>query len=493
MSQEALELNGRIMACTSWRQLTTLMEGNAAQMQGWHTVAMLSKLCKLSKPTSPDDQKDYEDLVARLFGLIMQQGDSMRPSSAAQCIYSVGRLEYYNADVVSCMLQVVQTNLSNLFPYDVANVLWSLAKMGVSPGEKFFALFEQYTVKRLAEYRPVELLNVVNGLVTLGHRPGEAWLKEFLAAVLVQGRGFGVQEFCRMLYAIANLGYAPPPDWLAKIEYLSFPRFPDMRCTDLVRLSTAVSQFEFRPGQDWQTGFWFTVSKQIRYMQPADMSSIMYSMAYLGLAPPRDVLDKLWPMGLRNLLPQFNGDELASVLAAVASFSYWPGNRDLDDTLIRMKELVPTCSYDGLARAVNAMQSLPPTPRTKEILTAATTRMEELSAGVSAAQQPQEHDAATASGEAPATYDQAAYDQAAYDQAAYDQAAYNQAAYNTANAPAYDQAAYDAAAYAAATGAEAAGAYAAAAGGYEAGIYAAPAGQEAAAGLGQQQVAPASV
>lgn len=69
------------------------------------------------KPTDPDSIQEYEALVGALYGWVAQLLPQCRPINTSSIIYSISKLQYFNAELVAALvgdLRSQESQTSNL-------------------------------------------------------------------------------------------------------------------------------------------------------------------------------------------------------------------------------------------------------------------------------------------------------------------------------------------------------------------------------------------
>ncbi|GLC36227.1 hypothetical protein PLESTB_001366300 [Pleodorina starrii] len=388
LSPEALAArhanNDAVRSAADWRGVAALLESRGNSLDAENIAAMLVKVAREGRPSSPADTAEFETLVASLYGWVSALCPVLRPKQLATCLYAIARLELFNAELVASLAARAQQFMGNFNSYEYSNMVWAFARMNYTPGDEWLQQFVYWTEKRLGGFKPVELSNTVGALSRLGHMPGPNWLAAFTESVARQASDFNNLEAVNTLFGLASLGYnggSDPGSWLGPLlsggstagssgEGGSSSASPSsgaapsganvasMRVADLTRTTWALTQFDWRPPEWWLEGATRGFVAQLRYCLPSDLATISYSLAYLRARPSPDGLQML-ATNLARVWPKLTGDELANCAMSLALWQYRPpSDRWMDELVLACREKLPSCSADALSKVVSALPLL---------------------------------------------------------------------------------------------------------------------------------------
>lgn len=375
-----------ITEANSVEGLMSVIREQADGLDAQHVVTMLHKMAKEQIPRARSDEQRamYEELLASLYGYVAQQVGTFRSRQVATGLYSVARLQYFNQQIVSGLTDRAYQVLSQMNSTDLSNSIWAMGKMSCSPGEVWLDEFCYRTQGKLQHFNQIELANTTNALSKLGYKPSD----EFMTAVKMEAMGkidsFGVVEYVALLYALANLGVQLTPEELEVLVNGRLNLVDSFRVADLSRCIWALTQFGFTPNEEWQEKYMRQLRYCMRYATPQDLSTILYSLAFLNVRLP-DQLKDLALFSMEKLYDRFPGDELANCALAFAIFRVQMQNRFLDKLLLEIQRVMPTCTEDGLRKVVQALPALSSGHRLNEVVAQAQARlaaMEEAAAAV---------------------------------------------------------------------------------------------------------------
>ncbi|KAG2422775.1 hypothetical protein HXX76_015795 [Chlamydomonas incerta] len=383
--------NEAVRAAADWRALAVVLAERGGSLDGENIANMILKVARDGKP-GPADAAEFEGLVAALYGWVAALAPGLRPKQVATCLYAVGRLELFNAELVEALAARSLALMGNFNSWEWSNMVWAFSRMSWSPGEAWLGQFVFWSEKRLGGFKPVELSNTISSLARLGHSPPATWLEAFAAAVAKQAPEFNTLETVNTLFGLASLGYsggADPAAWLQPLLLgakappaagggygggyggrsvggggggggSALGAVESMRVADLTRATWALTQFDWRPSEEWLAAATRAFTSQLRYCQPSDLATISYSLAYLRAAPPPDAL-RLLAAQLSRAWDRLSGDELANVAMSLALWQYRPpSDRWLDELVLACRDKLSSggCSPDGLSKVVSALPLL---------------------------------------------------------------------------------------------------------------------------------------
>ncbi|WIA10189.1 hypothetical protein OEZ85_010392 [Tetradesmus obliquus] len=387
---EAVAVNESINAANSWRELQTILEQQSRSgLQGldpFQLVALLLKLLKLDKPTQGDDVADYQQFVASVYGWIMDRMPRFRGRQISGALYAISRLNLYNGELVTALVQASLPILHEFSAMEYVRFLDGLQRLQVAPPEEWTSQFFRSSAEKIVRTAERdELPAIFSFCQRLGMAPTPEWLATTTSAALNQltnrDRMMRVAEYRRLIAGLAGLGWRPSPEQLETIVSRSYPQLQSgyFQVHDLVEVAWALAQWETPMPPNWAKVFAGAMMRQRRHFRPADLGSVLYSLAYLRAGPEPHQLQQL----LDDLRIQFDdatGDDLANVAMALVQFGYKPDDRYMDDFLITLKAKLPTCTATGLSNAMSALPAMGSGYRLNEVAADAQARYDALMA-----------------------------------------------------------------------------------------------------------------
>lgn len=277
------QINGEIQQATNFQQLYEILQSRQDSLDSFHIIAMLLKVGKgeVTGPQTDAERGSYEELIALLYGWMASQVASYNPNQLATALYGIGKLNYYNAEIVTALTDKSYLILAQLKPIELSNTMWAFARLGVSPGEPWLKQFEYRSKAKLSQFRGVELSNTIASMARLGYRPEDEWMAEFAASAAQQLRYARAQELTNILWGMASLGYHPGGEMLEELLSAVQAQMSYAKVADLVKQMYAMTQYDSRPSPEFLTGFTASFTNQIRYVTGQDLASVLYSMAFL--------------------------------------------------------------------------------------------------------------------------------------------------------------------------------------------------------------------
>eukprot|EP00195_Chlamydomonas_chlamydogama_P017840 CAMPEP_0202894980 /NCGR_PEP_ID=MMETSP1392-20130828/4258_1 /ASSEMBLY_ACC=CAM_ASM_000868 /TAXON_ID=225041 /ORGANISM="Chlamydomonas chlamydogama, Strain SAG 11-48b" /LENGTH=659 /DNA_ID=CAMNT_0049579841 /DNA_START=154 /DNA_END=2133 /DNA_ORIENTATION=- len=392
-------VNKAIAGAEGWRALSHVVTTQGSNLDAEHVSQILFRLARGNRPADPNDRPDYDSLLSSLLGWVLALLPTYRPRQVSQTLYSLARLELWNSEVMTGLVESSTRQMGNFNSQGYSNMIWALARLNYNPGQQWLNSFMYGATKYMREFSAMDLANMASGMSKLGAVPTPEWAAAFWGVSANQAGRFSGLEFINLVMAVGTLakdaGCQPPQEWVDAMFSANVARVREStKIPDLTRTLWALSNLSAKPSKEWMDSAWRAYAQQAMYASPSDLGNIcLYMGRYLAHPAPADVADRV----ARNTVKIYNrvsGDELASIAYLLAVSGYKANDRWTDDLVIAAKKLLPTCSLMGLEMLYNALPQLGSGYRLNETVAEAATRYNDLLAqqqqAVDAAQQQQQ-------------------------------------------------------------------------------------------------------
>jgi len=349
-------------------------------------VAILQRATKYSQHSSADEQADFQQFIASVYGWMLERLDRFRPKQLANALQNVAKLGLFNEELVGGLLASCTRQFAQFEPADLTRLLRALATMSLAPAQDWTELYfaKTYTTKesfnRFQKYAVDDLVGTLSSLNALGLQPPPEWMAAFVEASLNQLRTMGGRDYVKLLLGLATCGWRPadPPQFAALLDR-SFPLMGYMYPLELSQLAWALAQFGMPVSPQWGKAFHSRLRYQRRYLTPNLLSSILYSCAYLSCPPPPENIQGYLD-DLHNQYEDATGDDLGGVAMALAQFQYMPKERWMDDFLITALKKLPATTHTGLANYIAALPAFGSGIRLNKVVSDAQARLDAMQA-----------------------------------------------------------------------------------------------------------------
>ena len=143
------------------------------------------------------------------------------PQEVANTLWSYAKLQHSPGDafLAACAaLALARIRKAQ----DVAITLWSYVKLQYDPGDALLAAYAARAAKRVFEASPQNLANTVWSFATLQHHPGAALLQRLEVAAVRSAAAFNLQEVVRdALPALYALKGSAPAEFLGSLAVIA--------------------------------------------------------------------------------------------------------------------------------------------------------------------------------------------------------------------------------------------------------------------------------
>ncbi|KAJ9509604.1 hypothetical protein QJQ45_011252 [Haematococcus lacustris] len=184
--------------------------------------------------------------------------------------------------------QVVQeliapAHIGGLTARAVANLLWSLARLGHHPGQLWLDRVLDISCQHLQQggASPLDLSQTFWALAKLKHHPPPAWLDAFFPAIQASLPDLPPQNLANVIWAAASLQVLPQqPEFMTTFLRSSLASLPAHSPQALSNTAWALMRLGVLPPQDWQQAFW----------QPTGLADVLHRQLWQRpglLSPPQ--------------------------------------------------------------------------------------------------------------------------------------------------------------------------------------------------------------
>ena len=222
--------------------------------------------------------------------------------------------------------------LAHMEPWQLSNVLWACAKLGISP--PWLRDWVALTCGKLRDFAGQELSLSLFALALLEFDAGSAWLSDFYRASLRLFRDATAnsefpQVVCLIINASAMLSYVcnarPSTQWLDAFWAYTTESLPAFEAKQLSVTFWGLSLLRITPPAMWLPILWTSSLPKLHFMSQQSLSLMILGAQRLGLTPPPDWL-LCFEAESRSILPTFDLQALANTTYAYAKLGVRPND-----------------------------------------------------------------------------------------------------------------------------------------------------------------------
>ncbi|KAG2491140.1 hypothetical protein HYH03_010582 [Edaphochlamys debaryana] len=415
--QRRSALTRALLTSPSYARLHALLLDNAADFNVHHTTAALSRVLQLQREgLSPREARLFKEGCSTLQTVLRRQVPDLSPRAIVVAAHALAKLELPDRELLPALAAAVEPQLRALQPQGLSTLLWAFAAQGHQPPPKWMdsylaaaaatlpgwgdrdlatllwalarlhykaapaklQLLLDHAESQLGGFSGRSLSNGVYALALSQQHPGEAWLRAAQARAAELGPGaFTPQGLTQMAWGMARLGCSPSPAFTQLVldhAEAGLPEPPpptplrDGQPPEAQQQGTQEGQ-----GQGRARGGRGQRRSAQRY-NGQDLSTLLYSLAVWGAAPPAALARRLM-LAVQYALPRLETHQLCNCIWSCARLGLYPSAswlRDWYDASYRQlpyfKPVDLSQSLWGLAR----LSAVPPQPW----LAAALTRLQ---------------------------------------------------------------------------------------------------------------------
>jgi len=176
------------------------------------------------------------------------------------------------------IIQGALVALPNCGGRELANILWSLAKLHYNPGDAFLSAMVEEAASKLDDFKPQELANTLWALAKLEYNPGDKFLGAMVKASKAKLRWFNSQELANTLWALARSEYDPGDDFLSAWVEAAEAKLPSFTPQALANSLWAFAKLDYNPGDSFLSSLVVEATEK-----PARFKSMECSMSEWAL------------------------------------------------------------------------------------------------------------------------------------------------------------------------------------------------------------------
>lgn len=261
------------------------------------------------------------------------------PQALSNCVWALARLglpvpggswmDDFARHSLACMPEFSSQGLSNL--------AWALATLGHALPADWLAAFHAAVLAKLPVFNPQALATTLRALVCLSRRcllPPPPFLVSALVAELQrQLRWCEPVDIANSVWALAALQQRPAKEQVAALLAAAQPMLPRCSLEQLSCLLWGLARLGETPNRAWLAEYALAVEAHLsRPCEPRTASSLLHSLAHMGLRPPSRMQAALLD-SLSGRLGSLEPQTVSCTLWALAKMQYRPPQEWVEDLL----------------------------------------------------------------------------------------------------------------------------------------------------------------
>ncbi|KAL4859186.1 putative aldo-keto reductase 2 [Chlorella vulgaris] len=366
------QLNSQILAAANMQELSHLVMANCALMNAVNFCTAYHRTAKhvQDKPIDtwpPHLQHQLGAMLTQLNLGLTDRLEEVQAHNLGLTLWSLSktrRLPSQHCDELCAALQVeIVRRLSNvsqqtymtdkyylLGAQALSNIIYSLASMAAQPDYELLRVVAKAIVWQVGEFKPQGLANTIWGLGKLGVKVTTHEVRSMVDALcgevtaqLTHSRhkgNFAPQNVSNVLHGIVNIGYCPSAEMLSALVQSANSQLRHFGPQELTNMVWALSQLfrskaPFGPDTDAlltripdELALMFGDRQWRRRMKPQTLSNL--AMAYAHLRRRPQLLMTMLMKEALPLLPTFKPQELSTMLWAMATMDFFPGQSTVE-------------------------------------------------------------------------------------------------------------------------------------------------------------------
>eukprot|EP00798_Chlamydomonas_sp_ICE-L_P020970 gene20970-27826_t len=278
--------------------------GGEGIINQYHLTCAFSRLASLHAADPAEASSEASSKVmGTLARLVSKHHTRFDPRAATNILYAAVKLypSRGNRDVsgggapsgdvglqvIEAAMLSVRGQLRLMKNLELANMLWSLSKLGVQPGEEWMTEFWE----RLYSMNPQDFSNLLHAVTGLGLQPGDDWLDSFLLHSKRKLHSFEPQHFAGTLHALGKFQDKRFEEWLPSFFKASLPDLSTwsphcLASAELCMVLGSLAQLGIKPRVDWLEDAYTASLRHIQSGNPRDITTL--SSALVALDPSLD-------------------------------------------------------------------------------------------------------------------------------------------------------------------------------------------------------------
>ena len=197
------------------RMLQELTESQMPKMNGRAVANILHAIAK----TKAADTASMKQLVQKLMAKAASIPQRFQPQNVANTVWALAKMGVTPEAGLLRAMQGRATAVAGEFdPQEVANTVWALAMMGVTPDEKLLRAMQGRATAVAGEFTPQNVANTVWALATMGVTPEAGLLRAMQGRATEVAGEFNPQAVANTVWALATMGVTPEAGLLRAMQ-----------------------------------------------------------------------------------------------------------------------------------------------------------------------------------------------------------------------------------------------------------------------------------
>jgi predicted small integral membrane protein len=213
------QLTVRIKDCKNSGDLHELLSQQGATFDHIHVSAAWSKFKSMQRRV---DKGTLIDLVRMLQELTESQMPKMDGRGVSNILHAIAKAKAADTASMKQLVQKLMANAASVLqsfdPQDVANTVWALATMGVTPEAGLLRAMQGRATAVAGEFNPQEVANTVWALATMGVTPEAGLLRAMQGRATALAGEFKPQAVANTVWALATMGVTPEAGLLRAMQ-----------------------------------------------------------------------------------------------------------------------------------------------------------------------------------------------------------------------------------------------------------------------------------
>ncbi|KAG2452747.1 hypothetical protein HYH02_002977 [Chlamydomonas schloesseri] len=170
-----------------------------------------------------------------------------------------------------------------------------------------------------------ELASVGYALAKLHSRPESDWLSQYMEACQAVMGGFEADHLASLLWAVGELGQTPSPGWLSSFLAAARPRLPAFAPPDLVSVLSSLAALRAPPPAAWLGEALTAVGARVGGLDGAGVAALLKALVDLDARVSNPEWYDALCSQVSGFLPLLRPAELASLVSSLAALGHTPG------------------------------------------------------------------------------------------------------------------------------------------------------------------------
>ncbi|GAB5371275.1 hypothetical protein AAMO2058_001565300 [Amorphochlora amoebiformis] len=164
-------------------------------------------------------QANVLERLVNVMGERVRSDSDIEASDLAHAIWAFAKISYQDSEFTDTIKEKISDRISIFDGYDIANILWSLAKLQCEqPNSELLSLLEGCAIDFSSSFKPQGLSNCLWAFATLSHPPSTEFIEASKHYMQTQGKRFDAQSISNTLWACAKLEIKLSPQEIMSLE-----------------------------------------------------------------------------------------------------------------------------------------------------------------------------------------------------------------------------------------------------------------------------------